>query len=120
MEYDTASDDQVSANAKKTAESVGDLARAVAAKAKEAARDTAEKARSYSDVSAAADSREIGHLGSRIDKTLLLFEEAIMEIGKEGYEEQAALFDSYQKFLREQMQVVQARMDLARTLKPGA
>jgi DNA-binding XRE family transcriptional regulator len=49
-----------------------------------------------------------------------LFEKTMIEIRKEGYDEQIKLLQSYNDLLQTQIKVVKARGTMARKLKPGA
>jgi hypothetical protein len=51
---------------------------------------------------------------------IMLFEDMMSEIRKEGFDEQVILLDGYKRLLEEQIIVVSSRLRLASRLKPGA
>lgn len=81
---------------------------------------TAELKAKSVDMSATADARDIQHLGGNVENLITVFEDTMTEIRKEPYDEQEKLLVGYRKLLEEQINVVNARMDMARRLKPGA
>ncbi|HEY7506626.1 MAG TPA: hypothetical protein VH621_03405, partial [Nitrososphaera sp.] len=72
------------------------------------------------DVSATSDARDIQNLGSNIEKLVTVFEDTMTEIRKEPYDEQERLLVGYKKLLEEQINVINARLAMAKRLKPGA
>ena len=70
--------------------------------------------------SASTDARDIQNLGGNVDRLITVFEDTMTEIRKEPYDEQEKLLTGYRKLLEEQINVVNARMEMARRLKPGA
>jgi DNA-binding XRE family transcriptional regulator len=59
-------------------------------------------------------------MGDTLNTLVELFEKTMIEIRKEGYNEQIKLLQSYKDLLQTQSTVVKARGTMARKLKPGA
>jgi hypothetical protein len=72
------------------------------------------------DISATTDARDIQHLGSNVEGLITVFEDTMTEIRKEPYDEQEKLLVGYRKLLAEQINVINARLAMAKRLKPGA
>lgn len=71
-------------------------------------------------MSATSDARDIQLLGDDVEKLIGVFEDTMTEIHKEPYDEQERLLVGYKKLLEEQINVINARMNMAKRLKPGA
>jgi hypothetical protein len=111
----------VSAKAKEAGQSLKDLIVALGKKAKVVTKDTSREIKSKTiDIIIAEDSKDIQNLGANIDSIITTFEDTMAEIHKEGYDEQEKLLADYKKFLEAQIKIVNARMKLAKQLKPGA
>jgi hypothetical protein len=72
------------------------------------------------DIAAKADSKDIHSLRDNVNVSVGLFEEMMIEIRKERYNEQIKLLDSYKDLLQRQIKVADARRRMANKLKPGA
>jgi hypothetical protein len=114
-------EESVSAKAKEAGRSLKDLVYSLGRKTREVTEEKTRELKAASvDVSATADSRDIQHLGANIEKLTTVFEDTMTEIRKEPYDQQEKLLTGYRKLLEEQINVVNARMEMARRLKPGA
>jgi hypothetical protein len=90
-------------------------------KTKEVTEEKARELKTQSvDISAKTDSRDIQHLGDDVEKLITVFEDTMTEIRKEPYDEQEKLLVGYRKLLEEQINVINARLSMAKRLKPGA
>jgi hypothetical protein len=72
------------------------------------------------DIAAKADSKDIHSLRDNVNVSVGLFEEMMIEIRKERYNEQIKLLDSYKDLLQTHIKVANARRKMASKLKPGA
>jgi hypothetical protein len=114
-------EESVSAKAKEAGRSLKDLVYSLGRKTKEVTEEKTKELKAKSvDMSATADARDIQHLGGNVENLITVFEDTMTEIRKEPYDEQEKLLVGYRKLLEEQINVVNARMDMARRLKPGA
>lgn len=114
-------EESVSEKARQAGSSLKDLVYSLGRKTREVTEQKTQelKARSV-DIGATTDARDIQHLGDNIEGLLAVFEDTMTAIRKEPYDEQEKLLIGYRKLLEEQINVVQARMDLAKRLKPGS
>jgi hypothetical protein len=71
-------------------------------------------------MSATSDARDIRHLGDDVERLVTVFEDTMTEIRKETYDEQEKLLVGYKRLLEEQINVINARLYMAKRLKPGA
>jgi ribosome-binding protein aMBF1 (putative translation factor) len=111
-------DESVSASAREAGRSFKDLARSVAEKTKRVARQkTAELKAESVESGTAADANDIRDLGEHVDTQVQLFEDTMLGIGKEPYSERERMLTGYHKLLEEQINVIDARLELARRLK---
>ncbi|MEW6603305.1 MAG: hypothetical protein AB1351_01285 [Thermoproteota archaeon] len=114
-------EESVSAKAREAGKSLKDLVYSLGRKTKEATEEKAKELKAQSvDVGATTDAREIQHLGSNIEGLITVFEDTMTEIRKEPYDEQEKLLVGYKKLLEEQINVINARMAMAKRLKPGS
>lgn len=114
-------EESVSAKAKEAGRSLKDLVSSLGKKTKEVTEAKTKELKAKSvDISATADARDIQHLGGNVESLITVFEDTMTEIRKEPYDEQERLLVGYRKLLEEQINVVNARMNMARRLKPGA
>ena len=117
----TPEEESVSAKAREAGKSLKDLVYSLGKKTKEVTREKTEELKAKSvDVSATSDARDIQNLGSNIEKLVTVFEDTMTEIRKEPYDEQERLLVGYKKLLEEQINVINARLAMAKRLKPGA
>jgi hypothetical protein len=117
----TPEEESVSAKAKEAGRSLKELMSSLGKKTKEVTEEKARELKTQSvDISAKTDSRDIQHLGDDVEKLITVFEDTMTEIRKEPYDEQEKLLVGYRKLLEEQINVINARMSMAKRLKPGA
>jgi len=117
----TPEEESVSAKAREAGKSLKDLVYSLGKKTKEVTKEKTEELKAKSvDVSATSDARDIQNLGSNIEKLVTVFEDTMTEIRKEPYDEQERLLVGYKKLLEEQINVINARLAMAKRLKPGA
>ena len=69
------------------------------------------------DLDLKKDARDIQNLGSNIDNIINVFEDIMTDIRKERYSEQQRLLVGYKKLLEEQINVIDARLKMAKRLK---
>jgi len=114
-------EESVSVKAKEAGRSLKDLVYSLGRKTKEVTEEKARELKAQSvDVGATTDARDIQHLGDDVEKLITVFEDAMTEIRKEPYGEQEKLLVGYKKLLEEQINVINARVAMAKRLKPGA
>lgn len=117
----TPEEESVSAKAREAGRSLKDLVYSLGKKTKEVTEEKARELKAQSlDVSATSDARDIQHLGSNVEGLITVFEDTMTEIRKEPYDEQERLLVGYRKLLEEQINVINARLAMAKRLKPGA
>ena len=68
-------------------------------------------------VGAKRDARDIQALGSHVENITKGFEETMVEISKRNYDDQKKLLKGYKKLLGEQINLINARMELVKRLK---
>jgi hypothetical protein len=112
----------ISDDAKKAGESLKEWIAAAIKDAKDSTKGTGKRLKEETIGDAApTDSKEdIQSLGDTLNTLAGLFEKSMVEIRKEGYNEQIKLLQSYKELLQTQIKVVKARGTMARKLKPGA
>ncbi len=109
----------VSDEAKEAGESLKELVVTAIKEAKDSATGTGKQLKEQTiDIAATTDSKDIHSLGDNL--LVGLFEETMIEIRKERYDEQIKLLDSYKDLLQTHIKVADARRRMARKLKPGA
>jgi hypothetical protein len=114
-------EESVSTKAKEAGRSLKDLIYSLGKKTKEVTEEKARELKSQSvDISTKTDARDIQHLGDDVEKLITVFEDTMTEIRKEPYDEQEKLLIGYKKLLEEQINVINARLSMAKRLKPGA
>lgn len=117
----TSDEESVSAKAKDAGKSLKDLIYSLGRKTKEVTEEKAQELKSQSvDISTKTDSQDIQHLGDEVEKLITVFEDTMTEIRNEPYDEQEKLLVGYKKLLEEQINVIDARLSMAKRLKPGA
>ena len=111
----------VSDEARKAGESLKELVVTAIKEAKDSATGTGKQLKEQTiDIAATADSKDIHSLEDNVSASVSLFEETIIEIRKERYDEQIKLLDSYKDLLQTHIKVADARRRMASKLKPGA
>jgi hypothetical protein len=114
-------EESVSAKAKQASKSLRELVHSLSRKTKEVTEEKARELKAHSlGISATTDARDIQQLGDDVEKLITVFEDTMTEIHKEPYDEQQKLLLGYKKLLEEQIKVINARLDMAKRLKPGA
>ena len=117
----TSEEESVSTKARDAGRSLKDLIYSLGKKTKEVTEEKAKELKAQSvDISTRTDARDIQHLGDDVEKRITVFEDTMTEIRKEPYDEQEKLLVGYKKLLEEQINVIDARMSMAKRLKPGA
>jgi hypothetical protein len=117
----TPEEESVSAKAKEAGRSLKDLIYSLGKKTKEVTEEKAKELKAQSvDISVTSDARDIQNLGDEVERLVTVFEDTMTEIRKEPYDEQEKLLVGYKRLLEEQINVIGARLDMAKRLKPGA
>jgi hypothetical protein len=117
----TPEEESVSSKAKEAGQSLKELVHSLGRKTKQVTEEKARELKAQSaDIASTSDARDIQHLGDDVEKLITVFEDTMTEIRKEPYDEQEKLLLGYKKLLEEQINVINARMDMAKRLKPGA
>ena len=120
-ETTTSEEESVSTKARDAGRSLKDLIYSLGKKTKEVTEEKAKEIKAQSvDISTRTDARDIQHLGDDVEKLVTVFEDTMTEIRKEPFDEQEKLLVGYKKLLQEQMNVIDARLSMAKRLKPGA
>jgi hypothetical protein len=121
--YQTPEEEEISVSdeAKKSGESLKELIVTAIKEAKDSAKGTGKRLREQTiNIAATTDSKDIHTLGDNVNALVGLFEETMIEIRKERYDQQIKLLDSYKDLLQKHIKVIDARGRMARKLKPGA
>jgi uncharacterized DUF497 family protein len=79
--------------------------------------DLKAQATQTADLDIKKDARDIQNLGSNIDNIINVFEDIMTDIRKERYGEQQRLLVGYKKLLEEQINVIDARLKMAKRLR---
>ncbi len=117
----TPEEESVSEKAREAGRSLKDLVYSLGKKTKEVTEEKARELKAQSvDMRATSDARDIQHLGDDVERLVTVFEDTMTEIRKEPYDEQEKLLVGYKRLLEEQINVINARLDMAKRLKPGA
>lgn len=117
----TSEEESVSTKAREAGRSLKDLIYSLGRKTKEVTEEKARELKAQSvDISTKTDAQDIRQLGEDVEKLITVFEDTMTEIRKEPYDEQEKLLVGYKKLLEEQINVINARMSMAKRLKPGA
>ena len=121
--YQTPEEEEISLSdeAKKSGESLKDLIVTAIKEAKDSAKGTGKRLKEQTiNIAATTDSKDIHSLGDNVNALVGLFEETMIEIRKERYDQQIKLLDSYKDLLQKHIKVIDARGRMARKLKRGA
>jgi hypothetical protein len=114
-------EESISARARDVGQSLTDLVTYMGQKAKAITEQgtTGLKAQAdqIADLDLKKDARDIQNLGSNIDNIINVFEDIMTDIRKERYSEQQRLLVGYKKLLEEQINVIEARLKMAKRLK---
>jgi hypothetical protein len=114
-------EESISARAKDVGQSLRELVTYMGQKTKAISEQstTSLKAQAdqIADLDLKKDARDIQNLGSNIDNIINVFEDIMTDIRKERYSEQQRLLVGYKKLLEEQINVIDARLKMAKRLK---
>ena len=111
----------VSDEATKAGESLKELIVTAIKEAKDSAKGTGKRLKEQTiNISTTVDSKDVRSLGDNVKASVQLFEEIMIEIRKERYNEQIKLLDGYKDLLQTHIKVLDARGRMASKLKPGA
>lgn len=114
-------EESVSTKARDAGKSLKELIYSLGKKTKEVTEEKARELKAQSvDISTKTDSRDIHQLGDEVEKLITVFEDTMTAIRNEPYDEQEKLLVGYKKLLEEQINVINARLSMAKRLKPGA
>ena len=80
-------------------------------------KELATKDISPATIAAKKDARDIAALGSSVEGLARTFESLMTEIRKQPYSEQVNLLTGYKKLLKEQINVIDSRINMAKRLK---
>jgi hypothetical protein len=81
------------------------------------AQEIRDKAEETFTVGAKRDARDIRALGSYVESVTKGFEDTMMEIKKRNYADEEKLLKGYKKLLEEQINLINARVELVKRLK---
>ena len=111
----------VSDEARKAGESLKELIVTAIKEAKDSAKGTGKRLKEQTvDIASTVDTKDVRSLGDNVKASVQLFEEIMIEIRKEHYDEQIKLLDGYKDLLQTHIKVLDARGRMASKLKPGA
>ena len=111
----------ISDEARKAGGSLKELIVTAVKEAKDSAKETGKRLKEQtSNIATTVDPTDIRSLGDNVNASVLLFEETMIKIRKEPYDDQIKLLNSYKKLLRTHINVVDARGRMASKLKRGA
>src|SRR5215203_3082412 len=111
----------VSDEATKAGESLKELIVTAIKEAKDSAKGTGKRLKEQTiDIASTVDTKDVRSLGDNVNASVQLFEEIMIEIRKERYNEQIKLLDGYKDLLQTHIKVLDARGRMASKLKPGA
>ena len=114
-------EESLSARARDVGESLRDLVTYMGQKAKAITEQKTTDIKSHAvqttDLDLKKDAHDIQNLGSNIDNIINVFDDIMTDIRKERYGEQQRLLVGYKKLLEEQINVIDARLKLAKRLR---
>ena len=114
-------EESLSAKAKDAAQSLKDLIIYLGQKAKaisyEKTTDLKAEAAQTADLDLRKDAHDIQKLGDNIESVITVFENIMTDIRRERYGEQERLLVGYKKLLEEQVNVIDARLKMAKRLR---
>jgi enamine deaminase RidA (YjgF/YER057c/UK114 family) len=111
----------VSDEARKAGESLKEFIVTAIKEAKDSAKETGKRLKEQTiNIATTVDSKDIRSLGDNVNASVRLFEETMIEIRKEPYDDQIKLLERYKDLLRTHIKVVDARGRMASKLKPGS
>ena len=114
-------EESLSAKAKDAGQSLKDLITYLGQKAKaithEKTMDLKAEAAQAADLDIRKDARDIQKLGDNIEGIITVFENIMTDIRRQHYGEQERLLIGYKKLLEEQINVIDAKLKMAKRLK---
>jgi hypothetical protein len=114
-------EESLSARARDLGQSLRDLITYMGQKAKaiteQGTTDLKAQAAQMAELDIKKEARDIQNLGSNIDNIINVFEDIMTDIRKERYGEQQRLLVGYKKLLEEQINVIDAKLKMAKRLK---
>src|SRR5829696_5254660 len=111
----------VSDEATRAGDSLKELIVTAIKEAKDSAMETGKRLKEQTiDIASTVDTKDVRSLGDNVNASVQLFEEIMIEIRKERYNEQIKLLDGYKDLLQTHIKVLDARGRMASKLKPGA
>ena len=114
-------EESISARARDVGQSLRELVTYMGQKAKAISQQSTTSLKAQADqivdLDLKKDARDIQNLGSNIDNIINVFEDIMTDIRKERYSEQQRLLVGYKKLLEEQINVIDARLKMAKRLK---
>ena len=117
-------EESLTAKAKEAGQSLKELAASLGKKAKtvteEKTKQLKDQAAEVQQISTKKDAQDIQALGVNVDKVITTFEDTMTEIRNEPYSEQERLLIGYKKLLEEQINVITARLNMAKRLKASS
>jgi hypothetical protein len=113
--------ESLTAKAKDAGQSLKELVTSAGKKAKtvteEKTKQLKDQAAEVQEISTKKDAQDIQALGANVEKVITTFEDTMTEIRNEPYSEQERLLIGYKKLLEEQINVITARLNMAKRLK---
>jgi hypothetical protein len=117
-------EESLSAKAKEAGQSLKELVTSAGKKAKtvteEKTKQLKDQAAEVQQISTKKDAQDIQALGANVEKVITTFEDTMTEIRNEPYSEQERLLIGYKKLLEEQINVITARLNMAKRLKASS
>jgi hypothetical protein len=117
-------EESLTAKAKEAGQSLKELAASLGKKAKtvteEKTKQLKDQAAEVQEISTKKDAQDIQALGANVEKVITTFEDTMTEIRNEPYSEQERLLIGYKKLLEEQINVITARLNMAKRLKASS
>ena len=117
-------EESLTAKAKEAGQSLKELAASLGKKAKtvteEKTKQLKDQATEVQEISIKKDAQDIQALGANVEKVITTFEDTMTEIRNEPYSEQERLLIGYKKLLEEQINVITARLNMAKRLKASS
>jgi hypothetical protein len=113
-------DGSVSAKADEAKDTVKDLATKTAKKTKrlsDRGKEIAKNLASPSKLSAKMDAKDIAKLGGRVDNLAAVFEDTMIAISKQPYDEQVRILTGYNRLIQGQIDVINSRISWVSRVK---
>lgn len=117
--YDSESDDSVTQKARESGRALRALVDSLIAKTKETTIEQTERLKQAANDERPVfveDAASIQRLGEHVDKIISNFDDTMDTIGREPYATQEGMLVGYKKVLQEEINVINARLNLARRM----